>query len=155
MIAYEGSENYIFISYTRKDSATVLPVIDALQKAGFRIWFDRSISGGDEWAATIEDHILRCDTVLVFMSQSTVESEYCRKEISAAISAKKTILSVYLSETKLRYGLYLQLQNIQAVTHDSYKDAHELVALLEQETCLQSCREVSAGERGLRVHRRV
>lgn len=47
-VAYEGSEPYIFVSYSHKDSATVLPVISELQAEGFRVWYDASIEAGTE-----------------------------------------------------------------------------------------------------------
>ena len=43
MIAYEGNENYIFVSYAHKDSDRVIPIIEELDAAGFRIWYDSGI----------------------------------------------------------------------------------------------------------------
>ena len=37
MLAYNGNEPYIFISYALKDNATVLPLIEALQGRGLDI----------------------------------------------------------------------------------------------------------------------
>ena len=45
---YEGTENYIFVSYTHKDSEAVFSVIERLHKRGYRIWYDDGIAPGSE-----------------------------------------------------------------------------------------------------------
>ena len=47
---YNGTENYVFVSYAHKDSDTVLPYIEAMKQNGFRVWYDRGIEAGTEWA---------------------------------------------------------------------------------------------------------
>ena len=46
---YEGQEPYIFASYSHRDSETVLPILDALNKRGFRVWYDEGIPWTAEW----------------------------------------------------------------------------------------------------------
>lgn len=48
MPAYKGKEKYIFVSYAHKDSAKVLPIIENMQHAGYRIWYDTGIKAGTE-----------------------------------------------------------------------------------------------------------
>ena len=40
---YNGGEPYGFISYAHKDAARVLPVIAALSRDRFRLWYDAGI----------------------------------------------------------------------------------------------------------------
>ena len=54
---YSGVEPYIFISYSHKDSAIVLPIVEQLDKMGFRVWFDEGIEVGSEWPQFIAEHI--------------------------------------------------------------------------------------------------
>ena len=41
--AYEGSENYIFISYAHKDTDKVFPIMEKLCGRGYRLWYDDGI----------------------------------------------------------------------------------------------------------------
>ena len=92
MKAYEGNENYIFVSYAHADSETVVPIIEVMQSAGFRVWYDLGIEAGTEWPAYIEDHLNRCTRVIAFISPSAVESFNCRTEINYALMKKKEML---------------------------------------------------------------
>ena len=64
MKAYEGDEDYIFVSYAHKDADFVLPIIDNLHELGYRVWFDEGIEASAEWPEYIEDHMNRCSAVL-------------------------------------------------------------------------------------------
>ena len=149
MSAYEGKENYIFISYSHKDSDVVLPLIEAIQKAGFRVWFDGRIEPGSEWPEYIETHLMGSACVLAFISPSSVESPFCRKEIGLAISHndsndkdKKHIdfLSVYLEKTELKYGLGLLIGNSQSLFRYNYNSDAEFLTEILTAPKLQSCK---------------
>ena len=113
--AYEGEEPYIFISYAHKDSEEVLPLIKALQDAGYNVWFDNGIQAGSEWPVYIERRLNDCSLVLAFISECAVSSRNCRNEINLALKLNKEMLVVHLEETVLRYGMELQLGSIQAL----------------------------------------
>ena len=117
-------EKYIFISYAHKDSQTVVPILDELSRAGVPLWYDEGIEAGTEWPETIENKLVGCSAILVFLSPDSVASQNCRNEINLALSLKKEMLTVYLSETELRGGMSLQLGTIQALfkyRHPSHK----------------------------------
>ena len=138
--AYEGTEPYIFVSYAHKNSDKVLPIITAMQNAGFRIWFDHGIEAGTEWPEYIEEHLENCSKMLIFMSDAAVSSINCRNEINLGLALKKEILVVYLEETTLRHGLRLQLGSVQSM----FACRSESAAVFEEELfrakILQSCR---------------
>ncbi len=46
--AYEGSEPYIFVSYSHEDAAAVYPEIEWLRQQGVNIWYDEGISPGHQ-----------------------------------------------------------------------------------------------------------
>ena len=149
MSVYEGKENYIFISYSHKDNAVVLPLIEAIQKAGFRVWFDEGIEPGSEWPEYIETHLMGSACVLAFISPASVESPFCRKEIGLAISHndsndkdKKHIdfLSVYLEKTELKYGLGLLIGNSQSLFRYNYNSDAEFLTDILTAPKLQSCK---------------
>lgn len=114
-VAYEGSEPYIFVSYSHKDSATVLPVISALQAEGFRVWYDASIEAGTEWPEYIAEHLDGCSACLIFISNTALQSQNCRREINFAIELNKELLAVYLEDVQLTLGMRMQLGTLQAL----------------------------------------
>ena len=67
--AYEGKGNFIFVSYSHKDSGTVYPFITDLFEKKYRVWYDEGIAPGSEWPYNIEVHLKSCSTVLVFVSE--------------------------------------------------------------------------------------
>ena len=143
MAVYEGSEQYIFVSYAHKDSETVIPIINALQSAGFRVWYDQGIQAGTEWPEYIEDHLNKCKCVLVCMSPATIESINCRNEINYACMLKKDMLIVYLEETVLAKGMNLQLNSQQSLFRYRHTSDETFLAEVIKATILQSCKENS------------
>ena len=114
-MVYEGDEKYIFISYAHKDSARVLPLVDALQANGFRVWYDSGIEAGTEWPEYIEEHLCNAQVVVAFMSPAAVASKNCRNEINLALELNKEVLVVYLEDTVLAKGMRLQLNAAQSL----------------------------------------
>ncbi len=138
---YSGEKPYIFISYAHKDADAVLPIIAAMQKQGFRIWFDQGIEAGTEWPEFIAEHLDQSESVIVFMSNAAAESKNCRREINYAIDINREPLVVYLEEVKLSSGLKLQLNTLQAMFKYHAKTDEDFIVELCRAKMLQSCRE--------------
>jgi len=142
MQVYEGHEPYIFVSYSHKDASQVLPCLEALCANGYRVWYDSGIEAGTEWPAYIEDHLNRCARVVVFMSESAVESVNCRNEINLALKKGKDVLVVYLESTELRFGMDLQLGSSQSLF--AYRHPNEESFL--RELCAARMLEICKGQ---------
>ena len=84
----------IFISYSKKDSMFAHKLADDLEAAGFKIWIDRAIGGGDEWRKTIERNIDIAGEVIVVVSPDALKSEWVPYETSRAIGAGKQIYPI-------------------------------------------------------------
>ena len=137
---YEGKENYIFISYAHKDSEVVLPIVEAMMESGFRVWYDQGIEAGTEWPAYIEEHLMACERVIVFISPYSVESINCRNEINLAATENKEMLIVYLEDTKLMHGLSLQLGARQSLFRSRHDSDESFVNELLKAKILQCCK---------------
>lgn len=82
----------IFFSYAHEDEDLMNAVRQQLivhEKNG-RItkWHDRMIPAGDEWRSQIDERIRRADVILLFMSPSFIESQYCY-EIEGKVALEK------------------------------------------------------------------
>lgn len=114
-IAYKGDQPYIFISYAHKDAELVLPIIDRLQKDGYRVWYDEGIAPGSSWDVYISEHLNRCSNVLSFLSQAYVKSQNCRDELALARTKEKPINLVYIDDVQLSPGLKMRYGRMQAL----------------------------------------
>ena len=70
----------IFLSYAREDRPFAERLVRVLEAAGHRIWWDRHIDGGEEFAAEIEAALAEADVVLVAWSRDSVGSRWVRDE---------------------------------------------------------------------------
>lgn len=111
--AYGGDESYVFVSYKRADLDRVTPVMLYLQERGYKLWYDRGIRGGDDWAAILEERLTSCGGLLLFLSQAAIDSKHVRREVLFADSIDKRIISVRLEATRLRHGMGLLLPRYQ------------------------------------------
>lgn len=139
MTTYEGREPYIFISYAHKDSGAVLPIIEALQARGYRVWFDAGIEMGTEWPDFIADRLCDSTVVLAFITKAAVESHNCRREINFAIAEKKEMLVAFLEDFALPRGMKMQLGVLQAIFRTRFGSDAAFLDELCKAKVLQTC----------------
>lgn len=144
--AYSGNKPYIFVSYAHKDSEVVLPIIEKLQKKGFRIWFDKGIEAGSEWPQYIAEHLNDSCCVLVFMSHSAADSHNCRREINFAIELNKELLVIYLEDFEMNLGMRMQLNSLQAIYKYRFNKLDSFIEELSCAKIIQNCREIEVAD---------
>ncbi len=139
---YEGNEKYIFVSYAHADGETVFPILERLNEAGYRIWYDEGIEWGTEFNEYIATHINNCEAVIAFHSNASNQSEYCKREINYAINiVKKSILSVYLEEVEFSPGMIMQLSPYQSTFWYQYEDKERFFdRLISNTSILELCK---------------
>lgn len=140
-VAYEGNKPYIFVSYAHRDDGKVYPMIENLQRQGFRIWYDSGIKAGTEWPQFIADHIANSSCVIVCLSRAATASDYCRQEITFAQSRRINMLTVYLEDVQLPSGLQMQLGNNQSLFYSNFANISALSDEIAGVDMLQICRE--------------
>lgn len=141
--AYKGSKPYIFVSYAHKDSQTVVPILDAMQKKGYRIWFDQGIEAGTEWSNNIAAHLEDCSVFVVFASHNSVKSENCLDEIAFAKSHQKPSLLIFLQEdVVLPKGTEMQTARFQRMFYSRHASDEGFIEKLTEAPILDICREV-------------
>lgn len=75
-----GGGAAVFVSYSRDDQKRAIPVIDALKKAGFSVWWDGLIGGGERFLHTTEAALEGARAVVVLWSARSVASHWVRDE---------------------------------------------------------------------------
>ena len=139
--AYEGREPYAFVSYAHRDSHKVLPIIQALQEKGLRVWYDAGIEVGTEWPEYIAQHLNNSAVCVAFISRAALDSFNCRREINFAIAQNRELLAVYLEDIydEMPLGMQMQLGSVQGVFYTRHKSLNSFVETLCASNIMSPC----------------
>lgn len=119
---YEGNQPYIFVSYAHKDADIVYPIVEELNRRGYRVWYDDGIAPGNEWPEDIAQHLDGCHLAISMLSPRYIVSDNCRRELTFALSKRKSFLAVFLEPTELSLGLEMQLSAQLCVMKYNYTE---------------------------------
>lgn len=70
----------VFLSYSREDREGIEPLASAIEGFGHSVWWDRHITGGEEFADAIEQALESAEVVVVAWTCSSVKSAWVRDE---------------------------------------------------------------------------
>jgi hypothetical protein len=77
----------VFLCHASEDKHLVEPIGSELSKRGFSVWIDKwSLVPGDSLIGKIEEAISGSDRVVVFLSKSSVEKAWVKKELRSAMT---------------------------------------------------------------------
>lgn len=99
--AYGGSEPYIFVSYSHKDSDRVFPEIKRFNDLGYNVWYDEGLATGMELSDAIVNAILNSTVFVVFISKTSAASRNVQNEIFLAYE-NIPIVPIFLEETNIK-----------------------------------------------------
>ena len=88
--------SFIFISYSRQDSAYVKELVQALNRNKLPVWLDEHVDYGAKWSRVIQSKIDECQAFLLVMSSRSRESDWVQNELLYAKKRKKQIFPVLL-----------------------------------------------------------
>ena len=117
----------LFLSYARADSAVAQRLASALERAGFTLWWDAMIAGGEAYSRSISDALEKADLVIVLWSKRSVESDWVKDEAGHGRDRHRLIpLSVDGTQPPLGFRQY---QVIDLSHWHGRKDAPEIAAI--------------------------
>lgn len=96
--AYTGNEEYLFVSYSHRDTEKVYKVLDALHDKKYRIWYDESCENGNDFRDELRQRIKGSSGVLLFVSSASMASPFCGMEIVVAREYGKKLFPIYLED---------------------------------------------------------
>lgn len=112
---YQGTQPYVFVSYSHKDKESVLKIISDLMLCACNIWYDTGIHSGEDWNSEIAEHLFNAECVLFMITANSVQSDYVKDELNFAKAKHKKIYPVYLEKVTLPLSLELLLGRSQAI----------------------------------------
>lgn len=111
----------VFISYSHSDELIVNKLAAHLVKHNANVWVDTwELNVGDSILNRVQDAIEESSALLVILSKSSVESEWCKKELSAGLmreldEKRVVVLPVLVEDCEipvfLREKMYADLRN--------------------------------------------
>lgn len=122
--------NRLFLCYSRVDRAITERLATLLRKAYDHVWYDDNLHGGEEWWAEIRREITACQHVVFLMSDESLESDWCRRELDEAFRQKKPVLPI-LVRSRTRVPEHLsRLQHIDMGEGITIESLNQLYATL-------------------------
>ncbi len=118
----------IFVSYSRVDQKRALPIIQILEKAGYRVWWDGLLEGGERFANTTNAALEGARAVVVLWSKTSIASHWVHDEATHGRDRKCLVpLSLDGSEPPLGFR---QFQFIDVSRAKIRADAPEMQSML-------------------------
>ena len=142
----------IFISYSHADKPLALSLADALKRHGLEVWIDEGeLKVGDSLIERIATAIAEIDFFLALVSESSRDSNWCRKELALAVTGELgregvTVLPVRVDGTDMPAALadvfYLDLDKSN-IDEMAEKIAAAIPKHQEEERQRQAARQAS------------
>jgi len=89
----------VFLSYAREDRARVLPLVAALEQAGYSVWWDREIQPGLHFEHEIEAELNAAACVVVAWTHKSIDSTWVYNEASIGLERNR-LIPLLLDEIK-------------------------------------------------------
>ena len=128
----------IFLSYSHEDKDFVDHIEPRIQNIfGLSsLWYDRSkdgLKGGDNWWENIVQEIRFARVFIFLVSDSSLASEWCIKELREALTRSIRVIPVLLTSYNNEYpdGFPAEMANkMQKIQYVDYKYGHEDLSIL-------------------------
>ena len=120
----------IFISYSHQNRDFAARLADAMTAHGLRVWWDRDLIAGTEFADVIEAQLDGARVVVTLWSAESVKSAFVRDESARALRADK-LLPVRIEDVELPLG-FGQTHTLDLIGWAGESDSANLQHLLRE-----------------------
>ncbi|WP_367846352.1 TIR domain-containing protein [Rhodoferax sp. WC2427] len=119
----------IFLSYNEKDRPRVRQLAQALERAGWSVWWDRRVPAGLTWRSLLEQELQNMRCMLVLWSNNSVKSEWvCEEATEGRLLGR--LIPVFLERVRPPAG-FREVQAADLVDWDGTSDTIGLQQLLD------------------------
>jgi tetratricopeptide (TPR) repeat protein len=132
---YNGTGPYVFVCYAHADSERVYSDLKQIHDKKINVWYDEGIPAGTSWRSEIAAAIKGATKFLFYISEASLASNHCLREVDYALDNDIEIIPVYLDNTQLPGELELVLNRVQALFREN--DTHyiqHVIQSLQQST---------------------
>ncbi|MBE2292636.1 MAG: TIR domain-containing protein [Xanthomonadaceae bacterium] len=75
---------FVFLSYSHADAKAARTVVESLEQAGFKVWWDQLISGGERFGSSTSQALEAAPAVVVLWSKASLASHWVHDEAAFA-----------------------------------------------------------------------
>lgn len=118
----------VFVSYKSDDRERVKAIVEALETAGWEVWWDKHVEVGRAFDREIETAIDEAKCVLVVWSATSIDSDWVRNEASEGLD-RNILVPVAIDDVRPPLAFRRQ-QTINFFAGASYDDVVKAVARL-------------------------
>jgi len=131
---YQGSESFVFLSYSHKDRRIATELLTFLQFHGIRVWYDAGIPAGENWMNVIADKIDKASAVILLSGENSVGSEHVKTEVLSALRFGRRLIKINLDESKFDAGIEMYLYSLNQFNYNeiSYEDKNSILDCLSK-----------------------
>ena len=144
--AYQGSDEYVFVSYPHKEKEKAMQVVSLLQRNHVRVWFDEGIDPGTEWADNIAVHLSSASFFCACMSREYLESTNCCDELAYARILNIPIMLIYLEPLQLEGANEMRYEDCPFVSCSILSNSDSFCKAVAQSDQIIICREIRPEE---------
>jgi TolB-like protein len=127
--AHAAADSTIFISYSRDDQARALPIIRILEQAGYTVWWDGLLGGGERFSHITEAALERAKAVVVLWSKTSITSHWVHDEATRGRDRECLVpLSIDSSEPPLGFRQFQVISAPLAKTKTGTFEMQQLLA---------------------------
>ena len=102
----------VFVSYSHKDVKVVEQIVSIIrEKSGKEVWFDHKLRGGENYFSAIANQIIENKYFVFIVSENSVMSDWCLRELEFAASEKKQVIAIWLDNINISPRIKLVIQN--------------------------------------------
>jgi TolB-like protein/Tfp pilus assembly protein PilF len=102
-----ASAHSVFISYAHSDRKAAQAVVRTLEQAGYRVWWDDLIQGGERFSQAMEAALVQARAVVVLWSRASVSSHWVHDEATRGLESGRLVpLSIDGSLPPLGFGQF-------------------------------------------------
>ncbi len=117
-----------FITYSRSDKSQVLSLVKDIEDLGHDVWYDQDLSGGQSWWDNVLSKIRDCDVYVFAISNESLDSTACKRELRYAEDLKKNPLPVLL---KAGVSMALAQRYIAQLQYVDYSNPGEKTVVIK------------------------
>lgn len=89
------------------------------------MWYDEGIDLSFEWSDIIASHLSESAIRMAFISENSVNSHNCRREINFSLLKDKPFVSIVLEDVQLSLGMEMKLSASQSIFKYKIPSEHE------------------------------
>jgi adenylate cyclase len=135
----------VFLSYARSDKARVAPLVAAIEAQGWSVWWDPSISPGQQFDDQIDRELQAANSVVVVWTPASVSSRWVRGEARDAAD-RGILVPVRLDDARLP----IDVRAIHTTDLDQWREDPTSVPFLDLVRALRSVIERQRAQQSVR-----